>query len=281
MGGGGGDDYGAQQAAMEAKKQQARDSLNAVFGIAPTGGAGGAAAMPAVTSPHGGQWVSDGAGYSMQPYPEPTPTPAPDPSAPVPDTVAQNKAGRDALYQTVRDNAFGAGKRRFDENKDKASRDLSFTLFAQGLNGGSADVDENALLNRTYTQGLLDVGSKADAARTDMMGNDENTRLGLLQSVDNGMDQGSALSSALNQLKVNSDRAASSAQGTDVGDLFANAGLLYSKSNAAITPPGMGGMGGMGFNPYSLFGGQQWSTGYGLGGRGGASGGITPSFTGR
>lgn len=233
MGGGGGDDYSAQQAIAESKKQTARNALNAVFGVGSPGGSAGAAPTPAGGAAGGptaeyepGQTMLGNVVRQLAPSGPVTP-------AATGDEIAGNKAGRDTMYQTVRDNAFNSGKRRFDENKDRASRDLRFSLFAQGLNGGSADVDENALLDRTYKQGLLDVGSKADAARTDMMGSDENTRLGLLQSIDSGMDQGSALSSALNQMKINSDRAATSAQGTDVGDLFANAGLLYSKSNAA------------------------------------------------
>lgn len=145
----------------------------------------------------------------------------------------RNKAARDALYDTVRTNAFTAGSRKLDEDRGRAQRDLKFALFAQGLNGGSVDVDENATLGRTYSQGLLDLGGRADAARAGLANSDEQTRLGLLQSIDAGMDQGSALSSAINQMQVNSDRAAADAQGTAIGDLFADAGLLYTKSNAA------------------------------------------------
>ena len=120
-----------------------------------------------------------------------------------------------------------------DEKSTSAARDLKFALFAQGLNGGSVDLDQNATLGRTYDQGVLDLGAKADAAKTDLRSSDEQTRLGLLQSIDAGKDQNSALSSAIGQLRVNSDRAAANAQGTSLGDLFADAGLLYSKSNAA------------------------------------------------
>lgn len=158
------------------------------------------------------------------------PTGAADPASA---EAERNKAARDALYGTVRTNAFDAGKRRIDEQKTTAARDLKFALAAQGLRGGSEDVNQNALLGRTYDQGVLDLGAKADAARADLQASDENTRLGLLQSIDAGMDQGSALSSALAQLKNNNDSAAAAATGTNLGDLFGSAGLLYSKSNAA------------------------------------------------
>jgi len=241
MGGGGGDGgYGARQAQQEAEKQKARDALNMMFGVTPTGGAAptreqfmkrpGIGMMGGFT---GNRWddgqmqqdgpIFDEAGYNaaMEAWKNRS------------SEAEKNKAGRDALYQGIRDNAFTAGKRGFDEMRDKASRDLRFTLFAQGLNGGSVDVDENSLLGRTYDKGLLDLGARADAAKTEFANADEQTRLGLLQSIDAGMDQGSALSSALNQMKLNSDRAAASAQGTALDDLFASAGLLYTKSNAA------------------------------------------------
>jgi hypothetical protein len=232
MGGGGGDDYSAKQAEMEARKQQARDKLNLSFGVAPTGGPPSRSLYTSISSTP--QQVGEGdspfypevfdqAGYdaAMAEYNA------------AGDTAARNKAAREALYSGVRQNAFDAGKRGLEEKKSNAARDLKFALFAQGLNGGSVDLDQNATLGRTYNEGLLDLGAKADAVKTDMLGSDENTRLGLLQSIDAGMDQGSALSSALQQMRVNSDRAAAEAQGTSLGDLFGEAGLLYTKSNAA------------------------------------------------
>lgn len=183
-GGGGGDDYSERQAAIEAKKAEARTRLNEMFGQGDTASA------------------------------------------------KSNAASRDALYGTIRDNAFAAGKRGLDETKTNAERNNKFELFARGLNGGSEDIDQNALLNRTYNQGLLDLGAKADAAKTSFKSNDEATRLNLLQSIDAGMDQSSALSSAVNQMKNASDQAAADAQGTTLGNLFDSANLIYSQSQA-------------------------------------------------
>lgn len=144
-----------------------------------------------------------------------------------------NASALNALYDKVRADAFGAGKRRLDESRGDAARRLRFELFANGLQGGSVDVDQNALLDRTYSNGVLDLGARADAAKADFKTNDENTRLGLLQSIDAGMDQSSAMSSALAQMRNNADRASASAAGTAVGNLFDDAGLLYTRSNAA------------------------------------------------
>ena len=145
-------------------------------------------------------------------------------------TASANKAARDELYSTVRQNAFDAGKRRLDESQTDAKRNLKFELFAKGLGGGSVDVDQNALLDRTYNQGIIDLGAKADTVRNTLKSGDESTRLNLLQSIDAGMDQGSALSSAIAQMRNASDAAAAEATGATVGDIFSGAGLLYTDS---------------------------------------------------
>lgn len=242
MGGGGDGGYEKKQAEIEAKKQEARDALNLMFGVAPTGGVAPSRADFTTTIPGtspfrtGSPNLQYDDGYGTAPTTKFDQAGYDAALAKFNGRAAdatKNKAARDALYDKARANAFTAGSRSLGEKRDAAQRNLKFALFAQGLNGGSVDVDENALLNRTNSQGILDLGAKADAVRTDLQGNDEQTRLGLLQSIDAGMDQGSALSSALNQLKINSDRASSTAQGTTLGDLFADAGLLYTKSEAA------------------------------------------------
>lgn len=232
MASGGGDGGLAERAAqIEAKKQQARDRLNASFGAQPSGAMPNRDDFYRYMPPTGenldgtelGTMAFDDAGYNA----------AVAAAQGLSAEATRNKAARDALYGSVRDNAFSAGRRGLDEHRERAARETKFALAAQGLNGGSVDIDENATLGRTYSKGLMDLGGKADAAKADMANSDEQTRLGLLQSIDAGMDQGSALSSAMNQMKTNSDRAMADAQGTALGDLFADAGLLYTKSNVA------------------------------------------------
>lgn len=257
MGGGDGDG-GAQerQAATEASKQAARDALNLQFGIgsdvaAPERSAFIRRTTPSVGQPGGDptyqEWggTAEGGAYSgsnPSGYLFGPATAAPvdefDQSGYESAVAKQNSAkaagaGRNALYQTVRDNAYNSGKRGLDESRDEAARKTKFELFARGLNGGSEDVNQNAMLGRTYNQGLIDLGAKADLAKSQFRGNDEQTRLGLLQSIDAGMDQGSAASSAMEQMRVNADRASAEAQGTSLGDLFANTGLIYNKGQAA------------------------------------------------
>jgi hypothetical protein len=238
MGGGGGDGGAAKrQAEAERKKQAARNQLNTMFGVAPDAAAIAATQAPASDGFAGqvaAKLAGRGPGWSQGgPVSQAAaPAPAPAAAAPMDDLAAkaaENAAAREALYGKVRTDAFTAGRRGIDEGGADAARRLKFALFDSGLAGGSVDVDENALLKRTQDRGLLDLGARADAASADLRGSDEQTRLSLLQAIDAGTDQGSALSSALNQMRVNSDKAAAAAQGTSVGDLFANAGLLYDR----------------------------------------------------
>lgn len=148
-------------------------------------------------------------------------------------TSKANAASRDQLYQQVRDGAFDAGRRSLDEANEVARRQNKFALFAQGLNAGSEDIDQNALLDRTYNKGILDLGAKADSAESQLRSNDETSRLGLLQAINSGTDQASAISSAINQLKNNVDSANADAKSTSLGDLFATSGALYTQSQAA------------------------------------------------
>lgn len=248
--GGGDSGYEQQQQQTEANKQKARDALNALFGVGSNDTS--LAASLVGPAPTRSQYVFD----SMPGY---TVDSGENSSSYVPASSGQNdEAGyqkaladynaqvqakqneltstaqnRDALYQEVRDNAYNAGKRELDENQANAARKLKFELFATGQNGGSNDIDENALLKRTYDKGILDLGAKADAAKADFQNADQNTRLQLLQSIDNGMDQGSALSQAAASMQTAADKAAADASGTSLGDLFATAGLLYDQSQLA------------------------------------------------
>lgn len=286
MGGGGGDDgYEARQAAVEERKAAARQLLNARFGE----GAPSAVDRSRFTTQ---RWVDDESGQPTAPvtflqygddsgvtsarsapalrYESVFDQAGYDAAQAENDAIGGTKAAREALYGTVRNNAFNAGKRGLDESRDRAQRDLRFELFAKGLNGGSEDINQNAMLGRTYDAGILDLGAKADAAATGLRNSDEQARLSLLQGIDSGMDQGSVLSSAANQLANNASAASAEAQGTSIGDLFANAGLLSQQSQYRAGKQA-------GFDAYgSLFGNNNTPTTSVLGSKA-TAGRITPS----
>ncbi len=230
MGGGGDGGYQERQDAQDRQKQLARNALNVAFGVAPTASTVSPAAFSGGSS---GAVDADGMPYASAPYDQAGYDAAIGAESGQSSEAAKNRAALDALYGSVRTNAYNAGKRGLDEGRENAARDTKFELFARGLNGGSVDVDQNALLGRKYTEGLTNLGGKADSAAADLRTGDENARLTLLQSIDNGMDQGSAVSSALAQMRNNSDKASAEAIGTDVGDLFSDGAFLYSQGRKA------------------------------------------------
>lgn len=245
MGGGGDGGYGARQDKIDADKTAARASLNALFGISTPGSATSAAGVDraAFTRPgapthtyseSAGDVYTPGASeFDQAGYDAAVKASAAAGGSTLATDATKNKAGLDALYATTRDNAFTAGKRRIDEQKSDAGRNLKFELFSRGQNGGSTDIDQNALLGRTYSQGITDLGAKADSVATALRGDNEKARLGLLQSIDSGMDGSSAVSSALGQMKVASDQAAADATGSAIGDLFGGAGLIYQQARTS------------------------------------------------
>ncbi len=227
MGGGGGDGgYGERQDAENARKARARAAINVMFGVAPT------EQFEAV--PREGFWrtAPDGSAFFDQAAYDAAVAASPA-SQDMAGRAASNRAALDALYGKVREDAFAAGNRKLAEQRDEAERANRFELFARGLDGGSVDIDTNARLARRAQESALDLGAKADSARTQFRTNDENTRLTLLQAIESGMDEGSAVSSALTQMRNNADRAAAEAQGLSLGNLFADAGLLYEQGRRA------------------------------------------------
>jgi hypothetical protein len=228
MGGGGGDGGAEErQQATEARKQEARARLNAIFGHE----------TPEWYKPKGTADVTSSFDGLFQRKEQAEQDAEAERQARIlGETAPLAKANKDArtqLYQTVRDNAFQSGTRRLEEDRGEAARKLKFELFARGLASGSEDIDQNAKLGRAYQGGLLDLGAKADSVRAQFRGDDEDTRLQLLQSIDAGMDQGSALSAATQRMQIAAERASADAQGTAIGNAFDNAGLMYRNSQAA------------------------------------------------
>ena len=239
MGGGGGDGgYGARQDADEARKAAARARINELFGISTPAPAAATSAQPigptTLLSRGFSPEMGDDDRFFQPEAPAPQQPAGSDLVGPATPSAAEtNRRGLEALYGKVRDDAFTAGTRALDEQRGDRQRNLRFELFARGLRGGSADIDQNARLDRAYTEGRARLGANADGLVSNLRANDEQTRLGLLQSIDSGMDQGSALSSALAQLRNNSDRATAEAQGQAFGDLLGTGADFYAGSQRA------------------------------------------------
>lgn len=141
--------------------------------------------------------------------------------------AATNLAGREAAYDRVRDSVYDVNKQRIDDDAETAGRKLKFALLRSGNAGGGLDIDQNAMLRRTYDKGVLDAGNLGDAASNQARSADEASRLDLLSRIDAGMDQTSAMQGAAAQLRASGDAAIANARGQSLGNIFNDAGLLY------------------------------------------------------
>ncbi len=144
--------------------------------------------------------------------------------------IAAAQSGRDQAYDRVRSSVLDFNKNKLDTDREPAARNLKFALLRTGNSGGGLDVDQNNLLQRKYDEGLLNATNAADAASLGARSSDEESRLNLLSRIDAGMDQGSAIAGANNQLRNSADAAISNAKGQSLGNAFDNAGLLYQTS---------------------------------------------------
>ncbi|MCC6530916.1 MAG: hypothetical protein IT531_00065 [Burkholderiales bacterium] len=226
MGGGGGGDggYAARQQQIEDSKAQARAAVNRLFGVSsgieePIYGAPAMQSQRVDYTDDEGQpqWYTINSTGRSQIG-----------TKLLPDTEAEaNLAGRDSAYGRVRDSIFDYHKQRIDDDAEVAVRKLKFALLRSGNAGGGLDIDQNALLGRTYDKGVLEATNQADAASNQARASDDAARLDLLSRIDAGMDQTSAIQGAANQLRASGEAAIANARGQALGNVFDNAGLLY------------------------------------------------------
>lgn len=134
--------------------------------------------------------------------------------------AAQNKAARDALYGTVRNDVIGYFRPELDKQKTDAERAMRFSLASRGLTGGSVDVDQSRELQDRYLRGVLAVTNKGDAAANEMRGADSRTRLDMISRINAGADAGTAVSSAMNEMTANANSARDAAFGQNLNSFF-------------------------------------------------------------
>lgn len=228
MFGGGGDSSGQilqNQRDQESQKEKGRALINRIFGVGAQG-----APLPEPNQQNYYKTVESG--------PDGDPTRVPDVDAynrayqdyldsQVSPDVAGNAAARDASYDRVRQATLDYNRNKLDTDREPAERQLRFALLRSGNSGGSLDIDQNNLLQRKYDQGILDSTNAADAAALGARSSDEKARLDLLSRINSGLDQGSAIAGASQQLQTSADNAIANAKGSVIGNVFDNAGLLY------------------------------------------------------
>lgn len=149
------------------------------------------------------------------------------------------KAQRDQLYSTVGSDTRNYFASQLEEDREAARRALDFQKARTGVAGSSQGIDMDTEFQKRYDRGLLDIGNRADSAAAGMRTSDEQARLGLISKITAGLDQGSAVSSALSQLQTNAENARNQAMAGRMANVFAdliggfNAGQGQAGMNAA------------------------------------------------
>ncbi len=156
-------------------------------------------------------------------------------------------ADREALYQSHRDVVYDMNTQEVERQAAEMERANRFALARNGLLGGSVDVDSATELNRRTNEGLSKAGGIADAAMSDLMAADENTRSNLVSMATAGTDATTAAQLASSGLKQNMESAAADKAVATVGDLFGSLANAYLFQNLGKYANSMGSV-----NPYAV-----------------------------
>lgn len=143
------------------------------------------------------------------------------------------KAQRESIYSTTRDDTRNYYAKQLEEDKSSAARELNFAKARAGTVGSSQGIDLNTEFQRRYDRGILDVANRADSAASGMRSSDEQARLGLISKIVAGMDQGSAISSAIGQLQTNAETSRQNAMAGRMANVFSDLFGAYNASQQA------------------------------------------------
>jgi hypothetical protein len=122
-----------------------------------------------------------------------------------------DKAGADAKTKAMID---------LDKEHAITGRETSFDIARAGLTGGSRDIDSNREVLDTYQQGVLKAGTMADQVKNSMRSADDKTRVGLIDSIRTGLDQGSATNQAYDAMRNNYSQATAEANNVSLTGFF-------------------------------------------------------------
>jgi hypothetical protein len=148
-------------------------------------------------------------------------------------TSGNAAAGREATYSKIGEDT--KANALIDLNKDRSitERDLGFMLARQGLSGGSRDVDVNRDVLDKFQQGVLKATNMGLSSANNARSADDQTRVKLIQSVQAGLDEGSAIQQAYEGMRNNSRAAQDDANTASLAGFFDT--LVNQQKNAAYS----------------------------------------------
>ena len=245
----GGDGGAASRAAAdEAEKASARAAVNRLFGIGQDAPATVAPKLEdflmKTAEPGRGIGFLAGLGRNNSNNPAQYDTNAFDAAKLKYDTNVKNyktnsatKLAREAQYKDTADSIYQYNLKDLNQTASREGRNLKFQLATQGLSGGSEDINQNSRFQQLFDNGKLQARNKGDSAASQLAAADEQTRLGLINSINAGTDATSAISGANAALTNNINTARSDALGTTLGNVFSDGSLLSAATNASSINP--------------------------------------------
>lgn len=151
------------------------------------------------------------------------------------DKASINKQAREELYGTSRQDIINYFQNQLQEQQTREER-LARELFAQrGWTGGGHEISYGQDFEKAGQNALFDIGTRADAAVSDITASDERARQNLISQILSGMDEQSAITGATSALRQNVDTAKSSALQQSLGDVFGDVANLYNLRTVADT----------------------------------------------
>lgn len=150
-----------------------------------------------------------------------------------PTAAAAAADARARMYDTVRGDTRNFYSQQLNDDREKAAREMRFRLARAGTAGSSQAIDMGRDFTKANDRGLLDVANRADSAASNVRSSDEQSRLGLISKIVAGLDQGSAMSSALSQLQTNADIERQNSMAGRMENMFADLFGTYNNGQIA------------------------------------------------
>jgi hypothetical protein len=113
------------------------------------------------------------------------------------------------------------------EQKQKADRNLKFSLARNGLTGGSAAVDLNRVAGQEFNKGLVTAENKAQSGLAALKSQDEASRASLISQVQSGLGITDATQRAQAGTATALQAAQADALSGGLGDIFGTTAKSY------------------------------------------------------
>lgn len=169
----------------------------------------------------------------------------------MPSDVASNLSAREAGYERIRNDVRGYHRNRLQEDLERAARQVRFAVLGSGNYGGSGQIDRQRDLDREYNRGILDIENLAETTAGQAEAADMNTYASLINQINAGMDEESAVTLAGQRIGTGVQSAIDQARGVSFGNVFDRLmGDLYNQQYAL----GMSRSGRQGVQPRTIAG---------------------------